>query len=165
MRLERNRAGKTPRIVQEPLPQDTTGQLECPILQETGKQEVARFQVLPADVIFALGARQEARGLHVEEGGGNDQKLGGARQIRESLHMRNELVGDLGERHLGDIEFLARDQLKKQVKRAFEHFQGDLELIDGGLFFEEIRRRRHGRSIPVRGDGRRALRDGWAHSW
>ena len=45
--------------------------------------------------------------------------------------MRDELVGDLRECHLGDVELVLGDQAEQQVERAFEVLQMHLEAVSG----------------------------------
>ena len=61
------------------------------------------------------------RGLHIQEGRSDDQEFRRTRQVRGRLHKRDELVGHLRERDLGDVEFLARDQRQKKIKRTFKN--------------------------------------------
>ena len=85
------------------------------------------------------------RGLHVEEGGGYHQELRRARQVRRGLHEGDELVGDLGQRNLGDVELLTRNQRQEQIKRTLKDGQGDGKKLDLPLDLDRVRRRRHGR--------------------
>src|SRR5699024_8761015 len=57
-----------------------------------------------------------------------DEKLTGLVELPvDRLDMCDELVGDLGECHLGHVELMFGDQVEQQVERAFEHFEVNAE--------------------------------------
>ena len=45
----------------------------------------------------------------------------------DRLGVGDEVIGDLVQRHLGDVEPVREDQLQQQVERALEVAQPDLE--------------------------------------
>src|SRR3712207_8906289 len=47
--------------------------------------------------------------------------------VAERVQVRDELVGHLGQRDLGDVELVLADQLQQQVERALEVGQPDGE--------------------------------------
>ena len=60
--------------------------------------------------------REQARGFEFQQGCGGDQKFAGFVECAfralgvEGVQVGEELVGHLGERHLGNVEFAARNQ-------------------------------------------------------
>lgn len=87
-----------------------------PVLEEPGEEEVAGLQQREVLDIVDVPARQEPGGLEVQQGGGDDQEFGGLVQVRglaESSGISDELVGDLGERDLGDVELPGADELEQ----------------------------------------------------
>ena len=99
--------------------------LESSVLQQLGEKEVAPFEEL--QVLFLLAvARQQARGLHLEQRRRDDEEFGDLRKVelRARADEGDEFVGDLGQSHLCDVEALARNEGKQNGKRAGE----DVEL-------------------------------------
>ena len=121
MRLE----GHVPGNVRTELPHPSIDVLcrflESPILQEPREQEIAGLQVGLGGVVLLVDTGQQMRGLHVQEGRRDDQEFRRTRQVRGRLHERDELVGHLRERDLGDVEFLARNQRQKKIERTFKN--------------------------------------------
>jgi len=91
---------------------------------------VARFEQRQVLLVLYLGSGQQPGRLQIEQGGCDDEELGGLVQVPVGAHgvdVRDELIGDLGEGHLGDVQLVLRDQLKEQVERALEVGQPDRE--------------------------------------
>ena len=65
-------------------------------------------------------ARQQRFALDQDQPGGNHQEVGDVAQVHglEDFQVRQELVGDLGQRHAGDIQLVALDELEQQIERA-----------------------------------------------
>lgn len=81
---------------------------------------------------------QQPGRLQVQQGGGDHQERGGlieAEAAPDLLGVGDELVGDLVQRHFGDVEPVGEDQLQQQVERALEIAQPNLESgrFVGGL--------------------------------
>ena len=121
------------------------GFFEGTVLQEPGKQQVAGLQVGIARLLVFLKTRQQVRGLHVEESRGDHQELRRTRQVRRRLHEGDEFVRHLGERHLGDVELLTRNERQEQVERTLEDGEGNGEKLELPLNLDRVRQRRHGR--------------------
>ena len=85
-------------------------------MQQTGKEQVARLQ--QRNILFEgfTMLREQACGLEFQQGCGGDQKFAGFVECTfgafsvEGVQVCEELVGDLCERHLGNVEFAARNQ-------------------------------------------------------
>ena len=86
------------------------------ILQQTGEEQVACLQ--QCNILFEgfTMLREQACGLEFQQGCGGDQKFAGFVESTfgalgvEGVQVCEELVGDLCERHLGNVEFAARNQ-------------------------------------------------------
>ena len=76
--------------------------------------------VVEVDVLLL---RQQATGLQLDQGGGDQQELGGDVEIhlRHLGEMGEVGVDDLGERHLVEVDLVAEDQVQQQVERPLEH--------------------------------------------
>ena len=100
------------------------------VLQQPGEEEVTGLEQLEVVLVVDLGGRQQPGGLEVEEGGGDDEELAGLVEVQflaQRAQVRDELVGDLRQRDLGDVELVLADQLQQQVERALEVGQLDGE--------------------------------------
>ena len=86
------------------------------VLQQTGEKQVACFQ--QCNILFERFTmlREQACGFEFQQGCGGDQKFTGFVECAfgafsvEGVQVCEELVGDLCERHLGNVEFAARNQ-------------------------------------------------------
>ena len=80
-----------------------------------------------------LGTGHEGPCFDFEEHAGQLHELPDLidRQRLENLQRRNELRGDDGDRHLGDVHFLPLDEEQEEVHRPREDVGGDLELHAG----------------------------------
>ena len=121
MRLKRNVSGDVGAVLIEALGDVCRSFLKRPVLQQPGKEKIACLEVGFRRVVLLVDARQEVRRLHVEQSSGHHQKLCRTGQVRRGFHERDELVGHLRERDLGDVEFLARDQRQKKIERTFKN--------------------------------------------
>ena len=96
----------------------------------------------------AARLRQQPGGLEVEQGGGDEEELGRLAEVPLGVgrlgapDVRDELVGDRGQRDLGDVELVLGDQAEQQVERALEDVEVHLERG----------RPRPARQHPARGD-------------
>ena len=145
MRLEGHVPGNVGAVLPHPSVDMFRRFLESPILQEPREQEIAGLQVGLGRVALLVDTGQQMRGLHVQERRRDNQEFRGTRQVRGRLHERDELVGHLRERNLGDVEFLARDQRQQKIERTFKNRERDREEVELPLNLEAVRPRRHGR--------------------
>ncbi len=131
------------------------------VLQQPGKEQVTGLQqgeVL--HLVIGDRPRQQAGRLEVEQGRGDHQELGGLPEVEtgaEAADVRHELVGDLGERDLGDVQLVFGDQGQQQIERPAEVGELDHEGAAGPA---AAGRHRHcGRSsLGCRGPGHSSLR-------
>ena len=100
------------------------GVLERLALEQAGQQQVAllpqRQLVVEVDVVVA---GQQPPGLQLDQGGGDQQELGGDVEVerrRMLLELGQVGVDDGGERDLVEVDLLAQDQVQQQVERALE---------------------------------------------
>ena len=106
--------------------------LERAVLQQPGEQQVAHLQQRQVLFVVDLPGRQQPGGLEVEQGRGDHQKRGGLLQVQlraDLAGVGDEVVGDLVQRHLGDVETMGEDQLQQQIERPLEVGQADLEAV------------------------------------
>src|SRR5258706_15759993 len=94
-----------------------------------------------ADKIFArvdlvalfiqLRARQQHFGFDPHQRCGHQDKLAGELNIEalELMEIGQKVVGDLGYRYVVNIQFVAFNEEKKEVKRPFKQRQMDLEIF------------------------------------
>lgn len=75
MRLQGNVARHVGLEVLHALVKVLRGLFEGAVLQEPGKQQIARLQVGIARLLFFFKTRQQVRGLHIEESRGDHQEL------------------------------------------------------------------------------------------
>ena len=129
-RLERNRARGARGGGRHPLGELRGHPFEGAVLEQPGEEQVAGLEELEVELVLDLPARQQARGLEIEQGGGDEKE---ARQLLEAAappefgDVGEELVGDLGERDLGDVELALADESEQEVERAGEVLQLDDE--------------------------------------
>ena len=100
------------------------------VLQQPREQQVPRLQQRQVLLVLDLGRGQQPGRLQVEQGGGDEQELARLVQVPLVAHgaqVRDELVGDLVQRDLGDVQLVLADQLEQQVERAGEVVQPDRE--------------------------------------
>ena len=103
------------------------GLLVGPVLQQPCEQEIPRLEEIQVLLLVLGVVWQKAMGLEGQESRCYDEELAGPPQVPIGTHMRDELVGDLGQGELGHVEAAARDQAQKQVEGALELGQGDGE--------------------------------------
>ena len=104
--------------------------LERAVLQQPGEQQVAGLQQREVLLVLDVALRQQPGGLEVEQRRGDQQerrRLLEVPDLAAGLDVRDELVGDLRQRHLGDVELVLGDQAEQQVERALEVVEPDLE--------------------------------------
>ena len=109
------------------------GEFVGAVLQQPGEEEVARLQQRQVLLVLDVAGRQQPRRLEVEQRGRNEEELGGLSEIPIAgrREVGEELVGDLRQRHLGDVQLATADQAEQQVKRAFEVIESDVEAFGG----------------------------------
>src|SRR3954454_5421282 len=112
--------------------------LERALVQESSEQQVSGLQQREVLLVINVAAKEQPGGLEVEEGGGDEQE---GRRLLEvpatagRLDVRDELVCDLRQRHLGDVELVFGDQAQQQVERSLEVVEADggrRMLAEGG---------------------------------
>ena len=109
--------------------------LEGAVLEQSGEQQVARLEQREVLLVLDVPLRQQAGGLEVQQGGGDQEERRGLVEVPlvavagggTGLDVRDELVGDLRERDLGDVELVLGDQAEQQVERTLEVVQAQLE--------------------------------------
>ena len=90
--------------------------LERAVLQQPGEEDVAGLDQREVLLVLGAGLRQQPGGLEVEQGRGDEEELRGLREVPSvglgplGADVRDEVVGDLGERDLGDVELVVGDQ-------------------------------------------------------
>src|SRR5690606_30348877 len=138
----------------------------CLVLEEPREEEVPGLEQREVLLVLHFGLRQQPRSLEIQEGRGDEQERGGLLQVpaaalrRSSLDVSDELVGDLGERDLGDIELVLGDQLQQQVERPLEVVELDLEA-GLGLGHESLNRCTSWLSSPCASRSARASATAW----
>nr|BFF21992.1 hypothetical protein GCM10025730_55130 [Promicromonospora thailandica] len=164
VRLQRRQARHAASTRGEALRDEPGDLLVGAVLQEPREQQVAGLEQLQVLGVLVHDARQQARGLEVEQGRRNHQELAGHAQVprlvdlaarrglaRRALGLadvRHELVRHDRERHLGDVHLVLRDEREQQVERALEVVQPHLEragrpaLLGGILGPHPLRRLR-----------------------
>ena len=132
-RLHRHRAREPARLHRQPLRQHRGDLLERPVLQQPGEQQVPRLQQREVLVVLDVARRQQPGRLEVEQGGRDHEELAGLVEIplrAAGPDVGDELVGDPGQRDLGDVELVLGDQPEQQVERALEDVEVHLEARD-----------------------------------
>src|SRR5699024_11192136 len=106
--LQRERHGVAAGGSALPLGEEVSNLLICLVLKQPGEQEVAGLQQLQVGLVVDVAAESQAGGLQIQQRGCNEQQLGDLVKILSGLGqppgISNELVGDLGERDLGDVQ-------------------------------------------------------------
>ena len=101
------------------------------VLQQPREQQVTRLQQRQVVLVLDVTGRQQPGGLQVQQGRRDDQELGGLVEVPRLAHaadVRDEVVGDPVQRHLGHVQCVLRDQLQQEVERTLEVREPDLEL-------------------------------------
>ena len=114
--FEGYRTGKTLRFLRPAFSKNIGNFAVGAVLQQTGEKQVACLQ--QCNVLFEgfTMLREQACGFEFQQGCGGDQKFAGFVECAfgafsvEGVQVCEELVGDLCERHLGNVEFAARNQ-------------------------------------------------------
>ncbi len=107
---------------------------ERAVLQQPGEQQVANLEQRQVFFVVDLSGRQQPGGLEVEQGGGDHQERGGLLQVQlgsDLAGVGDEVIGDLVQRHLGDVEAMGEDQLQQQIERPLEIGQVDVKTVLG----------------------------------
>ena len=104
--------------------------LERLALEQPGEEQVALFE--PQQLFVELGvleAGQQASGLQLHEGGGDQQELGGDVEI-ERLHaveLGEVLVDDPREGDLPEVDLLLEDEVQEEIEGPFVDAGVDLQ--------------------------------------
>ncbi len=99
------------------------GVLEGLALHQPGEEEVPlgpqRQLVVEVEVVLT---GEEPAGLELDEGGGDEQELGGDVQaeVLHGVELGQVGVDDLGEGDVVELYLLAQDQVQQQVEGTFE---------------------------------------------
>src|SRR5205823_13129661 len=94
--------------------------LERLALEQPGEQEVALLEegqlLVEVDVV---AARQQPAGLELDEGGGDEQELGGDVEVEVAHAVDLDQVGvdDRAQGDLVEVDLLAGDAVQQQVER------------------------------------------------
>ena len=134
--------------------------LERLALEQTGEQRVplgVQQQLLVE--VGVVPAREQALGLELDQGGGDEEELGGEVEV-EALHaleLDQVAVDDAAQRDLVDVDLLAGDEVEQEVERALEDGRADL-VRHSAQATEGCGRSRVPLRVPC-GDGARALGD------
>ena len=104
---------------------------EAAVVEHAGEQLVGRLPGLELEQLLLLAGEHEPR-LELEQGGDEDQELGGRLQVQLALGLEVVEVGedDVGEVDLQKIELLAQDERQQEVEGAREDVEVQLELGD-----------------------------------
>ncbi len=111
------------------------------VLQQPGEQQVPGLQQGQVLLVLDLARRQQPGRLEVEQGGRHQQEVAGLVEVPLGPlgpDVGDELVGDLGERDLGDVELVFGDEAEEQIERALEDVQVDLEASRCALLFGHL---------------------------
>jgi hypothetical protein len=111
------------------------------VLQQAGEEQVALFQQGLRLVGVGVGTGQQPRRLELQQGRGHHQELRGHLEVElpHALDLGQVVLGDARQRHLPDVEALARDEVEEQVERPLEdlgldhvaHAAGDCSVGSG----------------------------------
>ena len=150
VRLQPGLPGRHPSGAREGLTELGGDVLEGPVLHEAGEEQVAGLDQLEVLLVTVAGVGQQPGGLDVEQGRGDEEELARLAQVPGGLaglqrpQVHHELVGDLGQRDLGDVQLVLADQAEQQVEGPLEVVEvhregllgpalGDDSTGDGGL--------------------------------
>ncbi len=99
--------------------------LVCAVLQQPGEEQITRLEQRQILLVVDVAGGQQPGCLEVEQGRGDDQELGRLAEVPLGGpgDVGDELVGDLGQRHLGDVELAPGDQAEQQIERTLEVVQ------------------------------------------
>ena len=131
--------------------------LERPVLQQPGEQQVADLQQRQVLLVVDLPRRQQPGRLEIEQRRGDHQERGGLLELHlgtDRAGVGDEFVGDLMQRHFGDVEAVGENQLQQQVERPLEIGQPDLEAVLGGCLAAHSAGHAPNRSITSRANDR-----------
>ena len=90
--------------------------LERPVLKKPGKQKISGLEQRDIIGVDKLSLREQPHDFHIQEGGRDHKEFTCCIESSDTLevfHIRQELVGDLTQRHLGDIEFAFTDEAEQ----------------------------------------------------
>ena len=127
--LEPDRPREASRLPVQPLLEHRRDLLERAVLQQPREQQVAGLEQREVLLVLHVALRQQPGGLEVEQRRGDQQERRGLLEVPVTggagpgLHVRDELVGDLRQRDLGDVELVLGDQAQQQVERTLEVVQ------------------------------------------
>ena len=143
------------RLPRHPAVEDAGDLLERLVLQQPREQQVPRLEQREVLLVLDVALRQQPGGLQVEQRRGDEQEGRGLLEVPRSLlarplasldrpvpglDVRDELVGDLGQRHLGDVELVLADQAQQQVEGTLEvrQVQGEARTGRGLLGTRDV---------------------------
>ena len=143
VRFESDRTGVPAGLVRHPPGEDVGDLLVRAVLEQPREEQVAGLQQREVRLVLDLGGGQQPRRLQIEQRGGDDQELGGLVEVPVRPHgadVGHELVGDPGQRDLGDVQLVLGDQLEEEVEGALEVVEDDLEPAVVGLLLRVLLR-------------------------
>src|SRR5450759_4242999 len=137
MRVQTCLAGRHTACRSDPLRERTGDLLERAILQQQGEQQVPSFDQRQIFLVLRVQLGQQVGRLDVEQGGGNQQELGGLTQVPFGVRglmgpdVGHELERNLGKGYLRDVQLVFGNQAQEKLKGALE----DVEMHLEGLAF------------------------------
>ena len=110
--------------------ENLTHVLERLALEQPGQQQIPLLPQRQLLVeIHVLATRQQATGLQFDQGGGNQQELGGHLEVQR-LHgpqLAQIRVHDDRQADLVDVHLLLEDQVQQEIERPLEHRGGNVD--------------------------------------
>ncbi len=128
--LETDAAWDATRLRSHPLRDHTCDVLERAVLQQPCEEQVAGLEQGEVLLVLHLGSRQQPDHLEIEQRRSDHEEARGLVEVpvvTQTLDVGDELVGDPGQGHLGDVELVLGDQLQQKVERSLEVVEGDRE--------------------------------------
>lgn len=130
LRLQPDGPRIPPRLLVQPPVEDLRDLFVRAVLQQPGEEQVPRFEERQVGFVLDLGGGQQPGRLQIQQRRRDHQELGRLVQVPVRPHrpdVHHELIGDLGERDLGDIQLVLRDQLEEEVEGPLEVGEPNLE--------------------------------------
>jgi hypothetical protein len=129
-RFHRHPPGKPAPGGRHPARQHRGHLLVGPVLQQPCEQQVPGLEQGEILLVVDLSRGQQPRRLEVEQRCGDHEEVAGLVEVpaaRPGPDVADELVGDAGERDLGDVQLVLGDQREQQVEGALEDVKVHLE--------------------------------------
>jgi hypothetical protein len=122
------------------------------VLQQPREQQVPGLEQREVFLVLDLARGQQPGRLQVKQRRRHDEEVAHLIQVPAAgtlPDIGDELVCDLGQRHLGDVQLVLGDQPEQQVERTLEHVEVYLEAarslrrVVAGLARDSVTRHRH----------------------